>query len=354
MLYFYNKIVLYSCFIAENFSKANQHYTKAKTIDYTMTEKILITGACGQLGTELTIALQQKFGAQNVLATDIKPTGNNPESEYRQLDVMDKAALEAIVQEFQPTQVYHLAALLSAMAEKHPNLAWELNITGLMHVLDVCKAQGSNVKKVFVPSSIAAFGPNTPKVNTPQITVTDPVTVYGITKLVGERLCEYYFRQYGLDVRSIRYPGLISYKTPPGGGTTDYAVDIFHKAIQYGEYTCYLKADTPLPMMYMDDAIRGTIQLMDAPQAQVKIRSSYNLTGVTFTPAELASSIQSIMPNFQIHYAPDFRQAIADSWPGSIDDSAARADWGWRPEFDLQKITKTMLEQLSIRIGSTV
>ena len=317
-----------------------------------MKEKILITGACGQLGTELTETLRREFGEGAVLATDLrKPADSDfPDGPFEELNVMDRKALKEVIHRFQPTQIYHLAAILSAAAEKNPALAWDVNIAGYMNILDLSRDSGGMVRKVYAPSSIAVFGPNTPRQHTPQHTITDPTTVYGITKLVDERLADYYFRNYGLDVRSIRYPGLISYKTPPGGGTTDYAVDIFYKVVQEGKYTCFLKPDSALPMMYMPDAIRATLELMDAPADKIKIRSSYNLGAISFTPAELAAEISLQHGKFDLQYAPDFRQAIADSWPASIDDSAARVDWGWKPAFGLSEMVADMLKHLTARL----
>nr|5Z75_A Chain A, Artificial L-threonine 3-dehydrogenase [synthetic construct]5Z75_B Chain B, Artificial L-threonine 3-dehydrogenase [synthetic construct]5Z75_C Chain C, Artificial L-threonine 3-dehydrogenase [synthetic construct]5Z75_D Chain D, Artificial L-threonine 3-dehydrogenase [synthetic construct] len=305
--------------------------------------KILVIGACGQIGTELTVALREIYGNENVVASDIREP-NEESGPFEKLDVMDKERLEEIVEKHKITQVYHLAAILSATGEKNPLFAWDLNMNSLLNVLEL--AREGKIDKIFWPSSIAVFGPTTPKENTPQHTVMDPSTVYGISKLAGERWCEYYHEKYGVDVRSIRYPGLISWKTPPGGGTTDYAVDIFHKALEDGKYTCFLSEDTALPMMYMDDAIRATIELMEAPAENIKIRSSYNLAGMSFTPEEIAEEIKKHIPDFEISYEPDFRQAIADSWPASIDDSVARKDWGWKPEYDLDKMTEDMLKNL--------
>lgn len=321
-----------------------------------MKEKILITGACGQLGTELTEALRREFSEGSVIATDLrKPAGSDfPEGPFEELNVLNRKELEDVIKRFQPTQIYHLAAILSAAAEKNPSLAWDVNIAGYMNILDLSRDSGGLVRKVYAPSSIAVFGPNTPRLQTPQHTITDPSTVYGITKLVDERLADYYFRNYGLDVRSIRYPGLISYKTPPGGGTTDYAVDIFYKVVQEGRYTCFLKPDSALPMMYMPDAIRATLELMDAPSEKIKIRSSYNLAAISFTPEELAAEIRKQFGEFEMHYSPDFRQAIADSWPASIDDSAARTDWAWKPKFGLAEMVEDMLRNLSLRLRPVV
>jgi nucleoside-diphosphate-sugar epimerase len=308
--------------------------------------KILVIGSCGQIGTELVLALRVKFGNSQVIAADLKEEcpailTNGP---YVQLDALDRQKVRAFIIDQQIEQVYLLAALLSATAEKNPDFAWRLNMEGLFTILDLAKE--GYVKKIFWPSSIAVFGPTTPADLTPQHTVMEPTTVYGISKQAGERWCEYYYNKFGVDVRSIRYPGLISYKSLPGGGTTDYAVDIFYKAKSEGKFTCFLDADTELPMMFMDDAIRGTIELMDAPAEQIKIRSAYNLAGSSFTPAELAAEIQALQPDFQIDYAPDFRQAIADSWPNSIDDSFAAKDWGWKAQFDTKAMVKVMLENI--------
>jgi nucleoside-diphosphate-sugar epimerase len=285
-------------------------------------------------------------GAQNVIAADLKEEcppilANGP---YLKMDILDREAVRKYIIDEHVEEVYLLAALLSATAEKNPDFAWRLNMEGLFTILDLAKE--GHVKKVFWPSSIAVFGPTTPADLTPQHTVMEPSTVYGISKQAGERWCEYYFNKFGVDVRSIRYPGLISYKSLPGGGTTDYAVDIFYKAKSQGSFTCFLKDDTALPMMFMDDAIRGTIELMRAPAEQIKIRSAYNLAGSSFTPAELATSIQKNLPDFTIDYAPDFRQAIADSWPNSIDDSYAQKDWGWKAEFDTDAMVKVMLDNV--------
>lgn len=308
--------------------------------------KIIVIGSCGQIGTELVLALRSLNGAQNVIAADLKEEcppilANGP---YLKMDILDREAVRKYIIDEHVEEVYLLAALLSATAEKNPDFAWRLNMEGLFTILDLAKE--GHVKKVFWPSSIAVFGPTTPADLTPQHTVMEPSTVYGISKQAGERWCEYYFNKFGVDVRSIRYPGLISYKSLPGGGTTDYAVDIFYKAKSQGSFTCFLKDDTALPMMFMDDAIRGTIELMQAPAEQIKIRSAYNLAGSSFTPAELATSIQKHLPDFTIDYVPDFRQAIADSWPNSIDDSYAQKDWGWKAEFDTDAMVKVMLENV--------
>jgi nucleoside-diphosphate-sugar epimerase len=308
--------------------------------------KILVTGACGQLGTELVTALQDKFGSRNVFASDLKNTTDYPERQFEILDVMDKNRLFHVLQKYNITQVYHLAAILSAKGERNPHFAWDINIQGLINVLEAAKIY--NLDKVYWPSSIAVFGPSTPKVDTPQYTVTEPTTVYGISKLAGERWCEYYYHQYGVDVRGLRYPGLIGYKGLPGGGTTDYAVDIFYKALQGKTMTCYIEEGTPLPMMYMDDAVRATIKLMDADKECISVRSSYNLAAISFTPKQLEDEIRKHVPGLEVQYKPDFRQEIASSWPGSIDDSAAREDWGWHHEYDLAKMVKTILENLKI------
>ncbi len=308
--------------------------------------RILIIGACGQIGTELTQALRKRFGADNVIASDIRKIDNPAVNggPFEVINALDFNQIEAAVEKYDIEEVYLMAALLSATAEKNPAFAWDLNMNSLFHVLNLAKA--GKIKKIFWPSSIAVFGPTTPKENTPQYTVMEPSTVYGISKQTGERWCEYYHNIYGVDVRSIRYPGLISYTTPPGGGTTDYAVDIYHKALSDNCYECFLSAQTRLPMMYMDDAIRATIDIMQVPAEKIKIRSSYNLSAIDFTPEEIAAEIAKHQPGFEISYAPDFRQKIADSWPASIDDSRAREDWGWAHEYDLDKMTRTMLENL--------
>ena len=308
-----------------------------------MASKILIIGACGQIGTELTMALREKRGKDNVIACDIRE-GNAELMSSGPFEIADATnyhQIEDLVIQYEIDEVYLMAAMLSATAEKFPMKGWGLNMNSLFHVLNLAKE--GKVSKVFWPSSIAVFGPTTPKQDTPQTTVMEPTTVYGISKQAGERWCEYYFKKFGVDVRSIRYPGLISYKTLPGGGTTDYAVEIYHEALKNGKYTSFLSEDTELPMMFMDDAIRATISLMDAPAEQVKIRSSYNLSALNFTPKTLAASIKKHIPDFEISFEPDFRQAIADSWPSSVDDSRAREDWGWQHEFDLEKMTSEML-----------
>lgn len=305
---------------------------------------ILVIGAGGQVGQELVEQLRLLKGRDQVVATDIRKLddSNGPTEE---LNAMDAAQIKNLVNKYEVDEIYHLAALLSATAEKQVKFAWDLNMQSLFHVLDLAKE--GLIKKVFWPSSIAVFGPNTPRKNTPQHTVTDPTTVYGISKLAGERWCEYYAKNYGVDVRSIRYPGLIGYKSLPGGGTTDYAVDIFHQAIEKGNYECFLEQGTYLPMMYMEDAIRSTIELMEAPAEKIKIRSSYNLAGISFSPEEIAAEIKKQLPQFEITYAPDFRQKIAESWPQSIDDTAAQNDWGWEIEYDLEKMVADMIKNLS-------
>lgn len=314
-------------------------------------ERILIIGANGQIGSELVGALAKQHGAQNVIASDIGTNNVYRAERYLQLDVLDKAGLAQLVASENITQVYQLAALLSATGEQAPLKAWTLNMDGLLNILEVARernAAGSPLR-VFWPSSIAAFGPNTPAKHTPQYTVMDPTTIYGISKLAGERLCEYYFTKYGVDVRSIRYPGIISYKSPPGGGTTDYAIAIFHSALKNEAYDCFLEAETTLPMIYMPDAIRATIELMDAPAAKVKVRSSYNVAGVSFNPRELAEEIRRVRPDFAISYTPDSRQAIAATWPQSLDDSVAREDWGWQPQVGTAAMVADMLNNIDIK-----
>lgn len=309
-----------------------------------MTTKILIIGANGQIGTELALALAERHGAANVVTSDVAPQGRLPQLVHEMLDVTDAAALGAAVKRHGITQIYHLAAALSASGEQHPMWAWDLNMKGLLNVLELARVH--RLERVFWPSSIAAFGPSTPQQHTPQTTVMDPSTVYGISKLAGERWCAWYHAKHGVDVRSLRYPGLISWKTPPGGGTTDYAVEIFHAALKTGRYTCFLEAGQALPMMYMPDALRATIELMEAPAAAIRERGSYNLAGLSFAPREIAAAIAAHLPGFEIDYAPDFRQAIAASWPQSIDDSRAAADWGWRPAYDLAALVADMLKEL--------
>jgi nucleoside-diphosphate-sugar epimerase len=308
-------------------------------------DKILVIGAGGQLGSELTQGLWKLYGKENVIASDIKePQGILSQGRFEVLDVLNQKSLFSFIKSNNITQVYHLAAVLSATGEKNPKFAWHLNMDGLIHVLDA--AVEFKLTKVYWPSSIAVFGPNTPRQNTPQDTIMDPATIYGISKLAGERWCEWYFRKHGVDVRSLRYPGLIGYKTKPGGGTTDYAVDIFFKAIAEKKYECFLQPDTYLPMMYMEDAVKATLQLMEAPSENITIRSSYNISAMSFSPEEIAKAIQHHIPEFAITYKPDFRQGIADSWPRSIDDAAARKDWGWKPSFGLHQMTADILKNL--------
>ena len=312
-----------------------------------MSTKILIIGACGQIGTELTQKLRAIYGTDNVIASDIRKLNTDVVNSgpFEVVNALDFNQIENLVEKYQIDEVYLMAALLSATAEKNPAFAWDLNMNSLFHVLNLAKA--GKIKKIFWPSSIAVFGPTTPRENTPQYTIMEPSTVYGISKQSGERWCEYYHNKFGVDVRSIRYPGLISWSSPPGGGTTDYAVDIFYKAIADKKYECFLSSETKMPMMYMDDAINATINIMKAPAEKIKIRSSYNLAAMSFTPTEIAAEIKKHIPDFTITYEPDFRQAIADSWPASIDDSSAREDWGWKHEFDMPTMTKDMLEHLS-------
>src|SRR6186997_2395217 len=314
-----------------------------------MKEKILVIGASGQIGVELTMALRQIYGNANVIASDLREEnellhGTGP---YVALDVMNKEMLHVQVIRQNVTQIYLLAAILSATGEKNPGLAWNLNMQGLLNVLDIAREE--KLQKVYWPSSIAVFGPTSPKTNCPQQTIIEPITVYGISKYAGEFWCNYYHRRFGVDVRSLRYPGLISYKSSPGGGTTDYAVEIFYEALEEKKYESFLTEDTYLPMMYMPDAIRATIELMEAPANKIAIRTSYNIASMSFSPKEIAAEIKKHIPDFVIQYKPDYRQAIADSWPQSIDDSVARRDWGWKEDFDLAAMTKDMLENVMPR-----
>ncbi|RZJ74348.1 MAG: L-threonine 3-dehydrogenase [Flavobacterium sp.] len=308
---------------------------------------ILIIGACGQIGTELTKKLRSIHGKDAVIAADVRK--GSPEfvasGPFEVVNALDYNQVQSVIEKYNVDDVYLMAALLSATAEKNPAFAWDLNMNSLFHILNLAK--DNKIKKIFWPSSIAVFGPTTPKQNTPQYTVMEPSTVYGISKQSGERWCEYYHNIYGVDVRSIRYPGLISWSTPPGGGTTDYAVDIYYKALSDKKYTCFLNDETRLPMMYMDDAIRATIEIMQAPAESIKIRSAYNLSAMDFTPVEITEAIKKHIPEFTIDYEPDFRQKIADSWPQSIDDTSAREDWNWKHEFDLDSMTADMLEHLA-------
>jgi len=311
--------------------------------------KVLIIGAAGQIGSELTQKLREIHGNNNVISSDIRTSNVDDANSglFEILDAKDFEAVKSCILKHQIDTVYLMAAMLSATGEKHPMMAWDLNMNSLLHVLNLAKE--GFIKKVFWPSSIAVFGPTTPTVQTPQHTTMEPTTVYGITKQVGERWCDYYHKQYGVDVRSVRYPGIISWKTMPGGGTTDYAVEIYHKAITNKSYECFLSENTKLPMMYMDDAINATVAIMQAPSEAIKIRSSYNLAAISFTPKEIATSIQKLIPDFKINYNPDFRQKIADSWPKSIDDSSARTDWNWEHTYDLELMTKEMVFQLKKR-----
>lgn len=314
-------------------------------------EKILIIGASGQLGTELVEALRDIYGNDSVIATDIRKS-DNPVFEtgpFEVLDILDIAKWKELLQKYKPTQVYHLAALLSATAEQNPEFAWKLNMQGLFHVLDAAKEEGSSIGRVYWPSSIAAFGPNTPRFDTPQYGPMDPTTVYGISKYAGELYIQYYYQRYGVDTRSLRYPGLIGHKSDPGGGTTDYAVAIYHDALQGKVHDCFLKEGTILPMLYMPDAVKATLDVMHADQEKIKMRMSYNLAGMSFAPEEIAKSIKKHIPNFDIKYTPDYRQAIADTWPAVIDDSLAREHWGWNPTYDLDAMTKDMLENIAPR-----
>ena len=316
-----------------------------------MSGTILILGACGQIGTELTLALRDKYGTDQIVASDIRRSdlAELQDGPFEILDASDADAIRAVCEQHNVHTVYHLVAMLSATGEKFPMKAWDLNMQSLLHVLEL--AREGVIQKIFWPSSIAVFGPTTPKEHTPQQTIMEPSTVYGISKLAGERWCEYYFNKYGVDVRSIRYPGLISWKSQPGGGTTDYAVEIYYKALEEGRYTSFLSEHRALPMMYMDDAIRATIELTEAPAELVKVRNSYNLAGISFDPVTIAASIAGHIEGFEMDCVPDFRENIAASWPASIDDSAAQADWNWTPEYDLEAMTAAMLGNLKVKLG---
>jgi len=316
----------------------------------TITGRILITGALGQIGTELSTRLSEIYGKDNIVATDIRETHDyNTAGHYEVLDVMDFEKARKIVDQYNIKIVYHLASLLSGTAEQKPKLAWMLNIDPLLFFCDLAKDK--IIDQIFWPSSIAVFGKGIPKENVGQEVPLNPSTVYGITKLAGEKWCEYYFNKFGVDIRSVRYPGLVSWKAPAGGGTTDYAVEIFYKAIEEGKYTSFIDENTAMPMMYMNDAINATLQLMHAPRESLTVQSSYNLGGMSFTPKELAAAIQKEIPDFQISYQPDFRQAIADSWPASIDDSVAKKEWGLSYQFDMDAMTKDMLQHLRTKLG---
>ena len=316
-----------------------------------MNKTILILGACGQIGTELTLALRQKYGNESVVASDIRRSdlAELQDGPFEILDASDADALRAVCEQYKIHTVYHLVAMLSATGEKFPMKAWDLNMQSLLHVLEL--AREGVIQKIFWPSSIAVFGPTTPKEHTPQQTIMEPSTVYGISKLAGERWCEYYFNKYGVDVRSIRYPGLISWKSQPGGGTTDYAVEIYYKALEEGRYTSFLSEHRALPMMYMDDAIRATIELTEAPAEQVKVRNGYKLAGISSDPTTIAASIEKRMAGFECECVADFREEIAASWPERIDDSAAQKDWGWSMEYDLDAMTEAMLTNLKMKLG---
>jgi nucleoside-diphosphate-sugar epimerase len=315
-------------------------------------DRILVIGAAGQIGSELVLELRKQYGYENVYASDIKPAGKDimESGPFQILDVMDDKQLIHFIIRHKITQIYHLAAVLSGNAEKLPIPAWHINMNSLMNVLEISRIV-EDVKKVFWPSSIAVFGPTTPRQNTPQLTTSEPITVYGISKLAGERWCDYYHNKYGLDVRSIRYPGLISYKTEAGGGTTDYSVEIYYEAIRQGKYECFLSENTALPMLFMPDAIRGTIELMEADHSKISLHSSYNLGGFSVTPKKIYTEIKKHIPEFTVSYKPDFRQAIADSWPQSIDDSVARNDWGYNTQFGLERMTEIMLDEIGKKVA---
>jgi len=315
--------------------------------------RILVTGACGQIGSELTPVLRERYGDANVIATDIRPPENaclKDHGPFQQLDVCDRAAMDAIIERFDIDTVYHMAAILSATGEERPTLAWDVNMHGLVNVLEIARQR--QLLRVFCPSSIAVFGPETPRDCAPQTTALQPTTMYGVTKVAGELLGDYYVQRFGLDVRGLRYPGIISSQTPPGGGTTDYAVHIFYQALQSGHYSCFVRPDTVLPMMYMPDCIKATLDLMDADFNSLRRHCDFNIAAMSFSAQQLADEIQKHIPNFVCEYAPDFRQAIADSWPQTIDDAPAREEWGWRPHFDLQSMTSDMIEKLRPRLTS--
>ncbi len=307
-------------------------------------EKILIIGSSGQIGIELTETLSSIYGNDQVICSDLNPSFQLTKNPFEKLDALDKNAVFDLVKKYSITQVFHLAAMLSATGEQNPMFAWKLNMESLFHLLDLAKEK--HIKKLYWPSSIAVFGPSTPAENTPQYTVMEPSTIYGISKQAGERWCEWYFKKYQVDVRSLRYPGLIGWKSSPGGGTTDYAVHIFHEALKNNQYECFLSESTALPMMHMEDAIRATIEIMQAPTEKIKIRSSYNLSGISFTPKQIAEEIKKYIPDFKISYNPDYRQTIADSWPKSINDDETKKDWGWKQKYDLPKLVKNMLENI--------
>lgn len=309
--------------------------------------KILVTGALGQIGSELVVELQKIYGENNIIISDVKET-SHIEGIYEKLDVLDRQGLAAIIKKHNIEIIYHLAAILSATGEKNPHLCWDINMNGLYNIVEV--ARELKIKQIMCPSSIAAFGPETPRENTPQQTIMLPKTMYGITKVAGELICEYYVQKFGMDIRGLRYPGLISYKAPPGGGTTDYAVEIFYEAILNKKYTCFLSADTVLPMMYMPDAIRGTIELSETDFSKLKNHCDFNFAAISFSAQEISDEIKKHIPDFKVDFKPDFRQKIADSWPKSIDDSQARKQWNWKPEYDLAKMTEDMLKNLSLKL----
>jgi nucleoside-diphosphate-sugar epimerase len=314
--------------------------------------KILVTGATGQIGSELVLELRKKYGGENVVAVghSRKPSDKLFSSgPYESIDVSDKTSIEKAVKKHSVDTIYHLAALLSATGEQNPQLAWTVNMNSLYHVLEIAREQ--KLAKIFWPSSIAVFGPTAPRSNTPQDTILIPGTMYGVTKVAGELLCNYYFMKYAVDVRSVRYPGIISSETPPGGGTTDYAVEIFYEAIKNKKYACFVREDTVLPMMYMPDCLKATIDLMEADSSKIKRRTSYNVAGMSFSAGQLTAEIRKHIPDFRCAYKPDFRQKIADSWPMSLDDTAARKEWGWKPKYDLPSMTRDMIEKLSKRFA---
>ena len=315
-------------------------------------KRILVTGACGQIGSELVIELRQKYGGDNVIAAGHKTKPSQTllnSGPFEFIDTSNKETVETVVKRYDTDTIYHMAALLSAVGEKNPQLCWEVNINGLYNILEI--AREYELARVFCPSSLAVFGPETPRDNTPQETILCPSTMYGVTKVAGELLCDYYFKRFGVDVRGVRYPGIISSETPPGGGTTDYAVAIFYEAIQHKRYTCFVKEDTVLPMMYMPDCIRASIELMETDLSKLKHHADFNLTAMSFSAGELAAAIKKYIPEFTCEYKPDFRQEIADSWPRSIDDSIAREEWGWKPAYDLSTMVKDMLEKLQVKLS---
>lgn len=316
------------------------------------TETILVTGANGQIGSVLTAALRERYGADRVVASDIQE-GSHTDGPFTFLDILNTTRLEEIIDDYGITQIYHLAAILSASGEWNPLKTWNINLNGTLSILELAREK-EQITKVFFPSTIAVFGPTTPQVDTGQHVALQPETVYGIAKATGEMWCSYYYKRYGLDVRSVRYPGIISHQSMPGGGTTDYAVEIYHEALKNGKYECFLRDDTRLPMMYIDDAIRATIELMEAPVASIKTRIGYNLAAMSFTPSDIARSIKRHIPDFDISYKPDFRQAIADSWTASIDDSVARAEWGWSNQYDLDLMTDDMIRNLKKKYNTSI